>query len=209
MILKVFSIIIKKFIDGFDAEDYPNSTYSAGLSYPASVNLPFDERDYPYTSGFFLVYDGDDKNKNVLTIEILNKTGLKEKRDYMIHKEIVYFTTMEHRKLYDKIGQEIHSGALAAYNFKHLQKSNMGKIAFVDENRFYIIIRPKANMEKELLNEVTLFFKGHGYDVGQEHFQENFFSYENFALRFYVKDEAMAAELGFYIEGKNLGSILL
>jgi hypothetical protein len=213
MIIKVFSIILKKFINGFEDDGSVGAVASgSGYSYQTfnqPIILPFSQNDYPFSSGFFVIYDGDNStDKNALTYEILENLGLKEKTDYMIFKEIVYFKTLEDRKLYDTIGKETYSCALAACNFKHLEKDEMGKITFVNENKFYITVRPKDRMEKELLKEVTLFFKSHGYAVEDSYFQQNFFSYENYSIKFYMKDEAMAAELGFYIEGKNLGIVL-
>jgi pyruvate carboxylase len=210
MILKIFSIIINMFIDNIDNDDtsnrYQNLVPSVGSSSPA---LPFDIKMYPFVSGLFVIYgESSGWQRDLLTREILKTAGLKEKTDYMINKEHIYFTTIENKKIYDKVGQEIYACALAAANFNDLQKNTMGHISFVDENKFYIIVRPKEKMEKELLSMVTLFFKSHGYSVDQEYFQDNFYSYENFSLKFYVKDEAMAAELSLYIESKNLGVIL-
>jgi hypothetical protein len=84
----------------------------------------------------------------------------------------------------------------------------MSIISFTEENKFYITIRPKYNMEMALLKEVTLFYKDHGYPVMNEEFQNNFCRYKDFAVQFYVADEAMGAELNFYVTSKDLGTVL-
>jgi hypothetical protein len=212
MFLNLFSSLMAEWLDCSDEEEsyktYTSTYYNNNYPYSKnSANLELLEK-YPFASGFVYINDRDSSDQYVITYEVLKNLNLIRGADYEFGSNSLLFKTSDNKKNYDKLSTEIADYARAAMLFRDIDKKEMGILSFIEENNFYITMRPKHNKEKELLKEITLFYKSHGYSVTDRNFQENFFRYKNYAIIFYVKDAAMAAELNFYISAKDLGIIL-
>jgi len=212
MFLKIFYFLFSVLNEKDDEETniysqyHPSSPTFNGTKYTAI----YDDiaKDYPYVSGLIHISDNGANDPYQITYEVLNKLNLTRKTDYEINLNTIFFKTQNNKDDYNLLSIDIGDGARAAVFFKDLDKKEMGVISFSAENKFYISVRPRLGKEKELLQEVTRFYKSHNYPVGEQYFQDNFYRYKNFSIQFFVKDEAMAAELHFYISGKDLGTIL-
>ena len=209
MLIKLLSCLYILFRNDLAEERKPSARESMLNYYP--VISPKQEeltKIYPYSASFILMnsYSGSDFHQ--LSYETLKKLNLVGFVDYEIYQNTIYFKTLEMRQNFYKVGYELADHAKAAIVFSQLDKREMGLLSFTEYNTFYITVKPIIGKEKELLKEVTFFYKNNGYAVDQKYFQDNFCTYKNFSIIFYVADEAMAAELNFYITSKDLGTVI-
>jgi hypothetical protein len=213
MLIKLFSCLVELFRE----EENPCGSFTQAQIHQQRMYPPLpvnsarhDEliKDFPFVANFIFLHDVYGSNSTKITFETLDVLYLKKGIDYEIDRTVLYFKTEQMKIDFNKTGYTMSDDGSAACAFERLDKKRMGTISFTHENIFYITIRPRYGKELELLKEVTLFYKGHGYPIYDPTFQENFCSYKDFAIMFYVKDEAMAAELNFYVTSKDLGTIL-
>jgi len=210
MIIKLFRALILMLIDE-EIEPYIGSSgQSRFYSGPTANSSRYNDliKEYPYITHFIYLPDHKGSNSYSLTYDLLDQLKIQLGTDYEFDGGMIFFKTKNLRDDFNKIGYALTDDSRAAIAFDKIDKKQMGIISFTDENKFYITIRPKFNKEHELLKEVTMFYKSHEYQIHSEEFQNNFCQYKNFAIEFYVKDEAMAAELNFYVTSKELGTIL-
>ena len=166
MLLNIFSIFYSFCCEEFNDEEdfiFAKNNSSIPIKNQQSLNYEIMASRYPYPTAFIYMHSRDYTDPLYITQETTKILKLVRGVDYDTCQNTIFFKTSDQRNNFCKVGYDLQDEVKAAMTFRDLDKRQMGVIAFSNDNKFYISVRPKSGKENELLEEVTSFYKGNGY----------------------------------------------